>query len=325
MTMADTHTKQQTLEDVLAQAPKNWGRWGDEDEIGALNFLDASEALRGVAQVKSGKVFTLGVPVGSPGGDPVWPGRSGATVLMTQDRSHYTAGKLEPLPGGLEYADDYITAFLQGSSQYDALGHTWYGDQIYNGFPAETTIGGLARCGVDKIAKHGVVGRGVLIDMARHRGKDALETSETFGVEDLEAAAESQGVAIEPHDNLLIRTGWLKVFYDHGADAFYGEQFVEPGLTYSPGLVEWFHKREIVSLSTDSIANEVTTHKPTGIALPLHAALMRNLGVLFSEILWLEELADDCAQDGQWSFLYAAAPMNIVGGSGAPVNPVVVK
>src|ERR1700693_6350146 len=63
----------------------------------------------------------------------------------------------------------------------------------------------------------------------------------------------------------------------------------------------------------------------TGIALPLHAALMRNLGALFSEILWFEELAADCREDGQWSFLYAAAPVHVVGATGAPVNPVVVK
>ena len=112
-------------------------------------------------------------------------------------------------------------------------------------------------------------------------------------------------MTIEPHDNLLIRTGWPKVFYDKGRDAFY-EKFVEPGLTFSPQLVHWFQEKEIVSLSTDTIANEVTTEPDTGIALPLHAALMRNLGVLFSEILWFEELAADCREDGQWSFLYAA-------------------
>ncbi|MDP9347507.1 MAG: cyclase family protein [Actinomycetota bacterium] len=318
-------TEQKSLEDLLGDLPKNWGRWGDDDEIGALNFLDAREVLRGVQHIKQGKVFTCGLPIGSPGGDPVWPGRTAAMRLMTQDRSHYVAGKKQPMPGGLEYADDVITAFLQGSSQFDALGHTWYGSEIYNGYSAETTTGGMEKCGVDKLAQHGVVGRGVLIDMARHRSKDALETGETFTVEDLEAAAEAQGVSIESHDNLCIRTGWLNVFYEKGPEAFYGDQFVEPGLTFSPELVRWFHEREIVSLSTDTIANEVTMDPNTGIVLPLHAALMRNLGVLFSEIIWFENLATDCAEDGQWSFLYAAAPINIVGGTGAPVNPIIIK
>jgi kynurenine formamidase len=318
-------SQQQTLDSLLADLPKNWGRWGEDDEVGCLNYQTPEEVLRGVREISSGKVFTLGLPIGNPGGDPVWPGRSGATKLMTQDRSHYVAGKKQPFPGGLEYADDYITAFLQGSSQYDALGHTWYGDQLYNGYDAMTTAGGMEKCGVDKLAKKGIVGRGVLIDMARHRGKDALEVGETFNHEDLEAAAQAQGTTIEQHDNLLIRTGWLNVFFEKGADAFYGDTFVEPGLTLSPELVRWFHEREIVSLSTDTIANEVTADPNTGIVLPLHAALMRNLGVLFSEILLFEELADDCAQDGRWSFLYAAAPIHIIGGTGAPVNPIAIK
>ena len=321
--MAEVKSKASTLNEVLKDAPKNWGRWGDDDEIGCLNYLTPEEVLRGVRHVRSGKVFTLGVPVGRAGGDPVWPGRSGAMKLMTQDRGHYVAGKLKPLPGGLEYADDYITAFLQGSSQFDALGHTWYDNQLYNGFSAETTTGGMAKCGVDKIAQHGVVGRGVLVDIARYRGKDSLQSGETFGVDDLEAAAGKQGVSIEKHDNLLIRTGWLKGFYDNGA--FPSGKFNEPGLTYSLELAQWFQENEIASLSTDTIANEVTIDPENGILLTLHAALMRNLGLLFSEILWVEPLADDCAQDGQYSFLYAAAPMNIIGGTGAPVNPVVVK
>jgi kynurenine formamidase len=317
--------KQQTLDELLADMPKNWGRWGDDDEIGCLNFLTPQEVLRGIKEVSDGKVFTLGLPMGNPSGDPVWPGRAAATRLMTRDRSHYTSGRLEAMPGGLEYADDYITAFLQGSSQFDALGHTWYGEEIYNGFSAETTTGGMTKCGVDKLAKRGVVGRGVLIDMARHRGKQSLETGETFGLEDIQAAAEAQGVTIEPHDNLLIRTGWLRIYFDEGPEAFFGDTFVEPGLTFSPELVRWFHETEIVSLSTDTIANETTVDKESGIALPMHAALMRNLGVLFSEILWMEELAEDCEKDGRWSFLYAASPVHIVEGTGAPVNPVVVK
>ncbi|HKY92408.1 MAG TPA: hypothetical protein VJM11_15275, partial [Nevskiaceae bacterium] len=103
------------------------------------------------------------------------------------------------------------------------------------------------------------------------------------------------------------------------------KNFVEPGLTYTPELVKWFHEMEIPNLVTDTIANEVTIDPVSGVALPLHIALMRNLGVAFTEIAMLEPLADDCAADGQWSFLYVAAPLKVVGGSGAPVNPVVVK
>jgi kynurenine formamidase len=82
---------------------------------------------------------------------------------------------------------------------------------------------------------------------------------------------------------------------------------------------------EIPNLVTDTMANEVTMDPVHGVMLPLHNALMRNLGVAFSEIIALDSLAQDCAADGQWTFLYTAAPLKVVGGSGAPVNPIVIK
>jgi kynurenine formamidase len=314
------------MEPIVKGAPSNWGRWGEDDEIGALNYMTAASVLAAMGQVRSGKVFTLGIPIARREGDPLWPGRSGAVKLMVQDRGHYLSGKLEPMAGGAEYADDYLGIYLQGSTQYDALGHVWLGDQLYNGFDAASTLGGMARCGVDKLAERGNVGRGVLLDIPRLRGKPYLDAGETFGLDDLLAAAEHHGVTIQKGDNLLIRTGFLGVFYDQGPEVFYGQEtFVEPGLVYSRELAEWFQETEIVSLSTDTIANEVTYDPETGFLATVHVALMVNLGVIFSEICRLDPLADDCAQDGQYSFLYVAAPINIAEGAGAPVNPVVVK
>jgi len=96
-------------------------------------------------------------------------------------------------------------------------------------------------------------------------------------------------------------------------------------LVYSPELVEWFKDKEIPNLVTDTIANEVTTDPNTGVALTLHNALMRNLGVAFTEICDLEKLAEDCAADKRYTFLYVAAPLKITQATGSPVNPVVIK
>src|SRR5262249_47793855 len=131
---------QASVSKLLEGLPTNWGRWGKDDELGGLNFLDAEEVARGIASIRSHKTFALSVVIGSPKGDPVWPGRSGAVKLMTQDKGSYMSGKLQPLAGGLEYADDYVTMFLQGSTQFDGLGHTWYDDKLYNGFDAHTTL-----------------------------------------------------------------------------------------------------------------------------------------------------------------------------------------
>jgi kynurenine formamidase len=310
--------------ELLKNDPKNWGRWGADDEVGALNFLTQAEALRGAAAIKSGKSFTLQVAMGHPGGDPLWPGRAQPVHVNVMDKGHYMCGKGPVFPGHAEYADDMLIMYLQGSTQYDALGHVWCDDLLYNGYDARTTAGKMTKASVYPIAEKGIVGRGILIDIARHRNKPVLDKAETFNHEDLLAAAEKQGTKIEKHDILLIRTGWIGSFYTTDRAEFY-KNFCEPGLTYSPELVKWFHEMEIPNLVTDTIANEVTADPVSGVVLPLHNALMRNLGVAFTEIAALDALAEDCAQDGQYTFLYTAAPLKVIGGTGAPVNPVVVK
>ena len=313
------------MRDILgADSPSNWGKWGDADEVGSLNYLTDAQVLSGIRAVRSGKVFTLMVHMGNPAGDPVWPGRRGAEKLMVIDEGTFQGDKAPQFPGGLHYADDFVTAFLQGSTQYDALGHVWYDGQIYNGYDASTTIGGLSKASILPIAEKGVVGRGVLIDMARHRGKEHLDKGETFDHHDLMAAAEAQGITIEPRSILVIRTGFIEYFYTVSQPEFY-DGFNEPGLTYSRELVEWFRDMEIPNLVTDTIANEVTYEPDSGAALPLHCALMRNLGVTFTEICQLGVLAADCAEDRQYDFLYAAAPLKVVNGTGSPVNPLAIK
>lgn len=319
-----TEKKVPSAEELLKDMPKNWGRWGPDDEVGSLNFLTREEVLRGIKAVRQGKTFTLQIPMGNPQGDPVWPGRDSAKRMNVLDHGHFMVGKAPNFPGNIEYADDVMFLYLQGSTQYDALGHVWCGDKLYNGFDAKTTIGGMTKASVLPLAERGIVGRAVLIDMARHRNKAVLDPGETFTHEDVLAAAERQGVTIEKHDILIIRTGWIGSFYKRDRAEFY-KNFIEPGLTYTPELVRWFHEMEIPNLVTDTIANEVTVDPVSGVALPLHVALMSYLGVTFTEIAQLDPLAEDCAADGQWSFLYVAAPLKVVNGTGAPVNPVVIK
>ena len=313
-----------SFSEMLRDAPKNWGRWGDSDQVGALNFLNGAEVVRATREVERGDVFTLGAPIGGPEGEPVWPGRAEAQRYNTRDRASYSCGRVEPFPGGLEYADDMVVMFLQGTTHFDALGHVWYDDQMYNGYSADETVDHVSQASVLPIASKGVVGRGVLIDMARHKGKERLERGEAFTLEDVKEAAAAQGTTIEPHDILIIRTGWLGTFYAD-RNAFYTEPFLEPGLLYEPEVPEWFHEMEITAFGTDTVGNELTQQPKSGVISALHASLMRNLGVTFMEILWLEDLADDCARDNRWSFMFIATPLKIVGGTGAPVNPAAIK
>ncbi|MBD2758218.1 cyclase family protein [Yimella sp. cx-573] len=312
-----------SLEELLKDSPTNWGKWGADDEVGALNYLTKDEVLRGIKSVQQGEVFTLQRLINDPKGDPVWPGRSPAERTMILDESTWDKDDAPQFPGGLHYADDKINAFLQGSTQYDALGHVWYGGKLWNGYDARTTIGGMEKASVAPIGERGVVGRGILLDMARFRGKETLDKGETYTHEDLVACAEAQGTPIEKRDILVIRTNFLQQFFDQG-DSFY-EGFNEPGLVYSPELVQWFQDMEIPNLVTDTIANEVTYDPNNGAALVLHNALMRNLGVTLTEIADLEKLASSCADDKQYTFLYTAAPLKVHRATGSPVNPVAIK
>ena len=312
------------FDDLLRETPRNWGRWGADDEVGALNLLTAESVFRGLGSIRTGEVFTLGAPMCGDEGEPITPERTRALRINTRDRASYTSGRYEPLPGGLQWADDVVTMYLQGTTHIDAVGHAWYGDQIWNGYSADETIDRLTRASILPIAERGIVGRAVLVDLARYRGKAHLARGEAFTLDDVLAATESQGATIEKGDILLLRTGWVGAFY-HDREAFLEQPYYEPGLLYESRIPEWFHAMEIPVFGTDTLANELQPQPDSGLMSLLHASLMRNLGVIFNEILLLDDLAAACARDGEWSFLYVAAPLKVVGGSGAPVNPIAIR
>jgi kynurenine formamidase len=227
--------------------------------------------------------------------------------------------------GGLKFADDVLILFSHGTTHTDALGHAWYGDQIYNGYDAKSTVGWMRRASVCPIGERGVVGRAVLVDMARYLGKPHLDMGEEFSLDQLLAAANQQGSAIRPRDILVVRTGWVKAFREDRASMMSARPYNEPGLEFGSHVIDWFWRMEIPALATDTLGNELTLQPDTGVHGAFHAGLMRNLGVTFHEILDLEALANDCCDDGQYTFLFAAAPLKVVGGTGGPVNPIAIK
>jgi Putative cyclase len=222
------------LAKLLEGAPLNWGRWGQDDQVGALNYLGRDEVRAGLATVRDGRVFTLGAPLASATGDPVFPGRWPPRHYVVADKAGFRAGHWQPLPGGLEFADDYVTAFAQGATHCDALGHMWFDDMLWNGYPADSTNGGMTKAGIEPIAERGIVGRAVLLDLARFRGKAALGRAETVDHTDLIACAAAQGVELSPRSILMIRTGWLGALMA-GRERI-GEDYWEPA---SPSAARW--------------------------------------------------------------------------------------
>jgi kynurenine formamidase len=308
----------------IADGPNEWGRWGSDDEIGRANLLDASHVQKAARCIRSGKRFSLALPVCAPAGDPCLPGRMQAQHLMTQDESHYTAGRADPMAGGMKYADDSILLSCHGTTHMDALGHAYCDGQLYNGYPADSTIGGLRKAGIDSLARRGVVGRAVLVDLARQSGVRNLGMSHRITLEHIEDALAASRTEVRPGDVLVMRTGIFKVFYEDGPTSFYRD-FDEPGVTYERDLIDFLCDNEIVGLGTDTLCNEQAHSSALDADFPLHVALQRNLGITFHEALWLEDWAEDCDDDGIYDAFYVAAPLRIVQGTAGPMNPLVIK
>src|SRR5947209_7171346 len=165
----------------LGRRLSNWGRWGKEDERGTVNFITPACLVAAGKLIKQGKIFDLGIPFGADGPQP-GGGRINPVHLMSQ------TGQGQNFPGGFHYADDYIFMPLQGASQWDALAHVFYDDQLYNGFPASAVgLAGAEHCSIDRMAK-GIAGRGVLLDIAGMKGVDWLDQGTVITPNDLDAA-----------------------------------------------------------------------------------------------------------------------------------------
>jgi kynurenine formamidase len=305
----------QKLNDI-ARKVSNWGRWGKEDERGTLNFITPDVVLRAAACVKRGVTFSLGLPFGADGPQIGQGGRVNPVHLMTA-----TDGRLGADPNDPHYADDWLMLPLQCATQWDSLAHVWYGDQLYNGFPAATvTAAGAAYNGIDKMGA-GIVSRGVLLDVARTNGVERLPPGHAITPAELEAAERAEGVRVARGDVLLVRTGHLQAFTQDGDRIAYMRQM--PGLGVA--CVEWLHAREVAAVASDTMAVEVIPFETAGTVLPVHALCIRDMGLVLGEMFQLDALADDCASDGTWCCLLTAPPLRTTGGVGSPLNPIAVK
>jgi kynurenine formamidase len=291
----------------------NWGRWGEADERGTLNFITPDTVRAAMGCVRSGSIFELSIPVRSDGPQRGAGNRANPLHLMS-----IVPGDLDTADG-VSVADDYIIMPLQSGTQWDGLAHIGYDGMMYNGVPtsAVTAYRGARRNGIDR-ALPGMIGRGVLLDIARLRGVRWLGATDVIGPEELEGAERAQGVRLQRADALLVRTGWRRKAL---VDGFDGWLLSNPGLGLA--CAEWIHDRELATVACDNWGVEV---QPAAEGwLPLHCVLVRDMGMMLGEMFDLEALSDDCAEDGQWDFLFSAAPLRISGGVGSPVSPIAIK
>lgn len=301
----------------LGQRLSNWGRWGDDDEIGTLNFVTPQKRVEACKLAVSGKVFDLGMPFDSDGPwSPGPPHRFNPIHLMS-------VAPVDPLgdADGAFFADDVIIMPLQCGTQWDGLAHVGYDGVFYNNVPmtAVTTRRGATRLpfgkGIDRL-----ISRGVLLDIPRLKGVGLLEDSTEITADDLTAAEEFAGVQVTSGDILLVRTGFYQHFLAGDRARYVGE---EPGLGLS--TLEWLHEREVAAVALDNWAVDVRPSGVEGSTHPLHLVALRDMGLTFGEMFNLEDLAADCAQDGVYEFLFTGTGLNISGSVGSPVTPMVIK
>jgi len=301
----------------IGQRLSNWGRWGDDDERGTTNLVTPERMVRAASMVRSGKVFSLGIPFDESGPQQGGGIRSNPLHLMTA-----TGQAQDHLPGGFRYADDYVVMPLQCATQWDGLAHVFYDEQLYNGFPAsDVTPRGALHNGIEGQAT-GIAGRGVLLDIAALEGVDWLSGGFVITPDHLEAAIARQGgVDVGAGDILLFRTGWRRMLVETGDKEAFMKS--EPGIGVE--CCEWLRERDIGVIASDNFAIEPIPPQEGAGFMWVHMVLIRDLGMTLGEIFDLDALAADCEADGQWDFFFTAPVLKVTRAVGSPINPLAIK
>jgi kynurenine formamidase len=300
----------------------NWGRWGADDELGTINFITPERVLAATRLPRTGQVISCALNF-DQNGPQTGPGpRHNPIHTMIIDGGDALAGAQDKIPGGFQYADDAISMPLQCGTQWDALAHVFYDGKMYNDRDISlVTSRGARKNSIDAL-KNGVVGRGILLDLPRFRGELWLEDGTAIGPKELDSCAESQGVSIESGDIILVRTGMMTRCLAEGSwDGYCGGP--APGLSIH--CASWIYEREIAAACTDTWGLEVLPNETVDCFQPLHMISLRNTGLLFGEIFHMDALADACAEDGRYSFLFSAPPLPITGAVGSPINPLAIR
>ena len=318
-----------SAEEAIAAAAaryQNWGRWGPDDVLGTVNFIDAAKRRQAAGLVRHGVAISLSQSFDMDGPQNGWRRRTNPVHTMLDSGTDAACG-VQGFPHGFGGADDVIAMPLQCSTQWDGLGHIFDHGVAWNGRPAEQVVTGAGDSvtGMEVLASP-VVSRGVLLDVGRVLGADTDgELPDGFAIteEHLLATIATSGPSAEVGrgDIVVVRTGRLARARRDGWGAYAGG--ASPGLSFT--TAGWLHRSEIAALATDTWGFEVRPNEFPDAFQPLHQVAIPNIGLLIGEMWDLDALADACAADGTYDFLLSAAPLKVTGAVGAPLNPVAVR
>ena len=295
----------------LYASVKNWGRWGADDERGALNFITPELVAAAAGLVRSGRQVSLSLKLDTVTG-PDNPKAVQHFMTMTADTDIGS--------GSLRFGADYMGLEFHGDahSHIDALCHVMYEGAMFNGFPnSRVTPTGAEIESID-VAHTGIVGRGVLLDIPRLRGVAWLEPGDMVHADELIAAEAAQGVQLRTGDILYLRTGHHRRRLEQGP---WDAAVAKAGL-HSTAMV-LLHEREIAAFGADGDGDAVP-NDCDAVMYPIHTLGMNAMGLHFMDSLQFEDLAEACEREKRWEFMTVVAPLRLERGTGSPVNPIAI-
>ncbi|MGB0093222.1 MAG: cyclase family protein [Solirubrobacteraceae bacterium] len=295
----------------LFDALSNWGRWGAEDERGALHYLTPERVAAATRLVRDGISVTLSLPLNT---EPAVHNPMPADHHMTE------LDPREPASGSLHFIKDYVGVDYHndGHTHIDALCHVAYEGSLYNDRPADAVNMQGATVNTIEVLKDGLVGRGVLLDIPSRRGVPWLEPGEHVFPDDLEAAEREQGVTVQTGDILLVRTGHARRLAELGP---WNTPEAKAGL--HPTAMPFVAQRRVAALGSDG-NNDTAPSSTEGVGFPIHALAIVAMGLHLLDYLQFEDLCEACRTTGRWEFLFTASPLRVTGGTGSPLNPTAI-
>lgn len=296
---------------MLNSRKNNWGRWGDSDELGTLNLLTPERVLAALRLPKTGKTYSLSIPIQRTGVPNLEYRGTPQRLTLTNHDDEAMARANGGAPGVGAHEDQLILP-SHTSTHLDALCHAYADNKIYNGYPANqmTPYSGAAKCSIDKVG--GIVGRGVLIDVAASKGVDRLEPGYVITAADLEQALNTQGIQLEAGDLVVIRTGWLEAFMANETDLM-----PQPGLGLEAAAFLAEHDPALVGADNSAIE---PIPFDQNVYLGGHIVLLVEHGIHLLENMNLAELAADKC----YEFLLSIGALKITGATASPVTPVAI-
>jgi kynurenine formamidase len=300
--------------DQLFQRVSNWGRWGPDDERGTLNYLTYTQVRASSALVCSGRTVSLSLPINAIAG-PDNPHPSIHYMVRTHD---VRAAHNEP-----QFAGDFLGSELHGDGRthIDTLCHVAYKGKLYNGkSPATVTSRGASTMDITAYV-HGIVGRGVLLDIPRFRGIKWLEPGEAVTSGEIKAAEKAERVHLDEGDIFLFRTGHHRRRLELGPwnCGFDGEG--QAGLHVNTMLL--LHERKVAAFFPDGDGETVPSNVE-GLPYPIHALQIASMGMACADGLQFKDLVKVCEEEKRWTFMVVASPLRLPGGTGSLFNPIAI-